>query len=56
MCLQTRQVEAVTFKHVQQCDVIELTLAGDAPSFCIPARQRVVRSSKQNEAGSKDLL
>ena len=48
------QVESVTFKHVQQCDVIQLTLANDAPSLCITARQRVVRASTPREVGNGD--
>ena len=47
-----RQVEAVTFKHVPQCDVIQLTLEGDAPNLCITARQRVARASKEKEVGT----
>jgi hypothetical protein len=47
-----RQVEAVTFKHVQQCDVIQLTLEGDAPNLCITARQRVARASREKEVGT----
>lgn len=43
------EVEAVTFKHVQQCDVIQLTLAGDAPNLCITARQQVARASREKE-------
>jgi len=43
------EVESVTFKHVQQCDVVQLTLATDAPSLCITARQRVVRASTAKE-------
>lgn len=43
------EVEAVTFKHVPQCDVIQLTLEGDAPNLCITARQRVARASKEKE-------
>lgn len=43
------EVESVTFKHVQQCDVVQLTLPNDAPSLCITARQRVVRASTARE-------
>ena len=42
----------MTFKHVQQCDVIQLTLEGDAPNLCITARQRVARASREKEVGT----